>query len=37
MVADRYADDGVGTRFPPRHDKWRDTRVRGRAKGAASR
>lgn len=22
MVADRYADDGVTTRFPPRHDKW---------------
>lgn len=22
MVADRYADDGVETRFAPRHDKW---------------
>jgi Rieske 2Fe-2S family protein len=22
MAADRYADDGVVTRFPPRHDKW---------------
>lgn len=22
MIADRYADDGVITRFPPRHDKW---------------
>jgi len=22
MAADRYADDGVTTRFPPRHDKW---------------
>ncbi|HVM29417.1 MAG TPA: aromatic ring-hydroxylating dioxygenase subunit alpha [Candidatus Limnocylindrales bacterium] len=22
MVADRYADDGVVTRFGPRHDKW---------------
>ncbi|MEX2546368.1 MAG: aromatic ring-hydroxylating dioxygenase subunit alpha [Chloroflexota bacterium] len=22
MVADRYADDGAVTRFPPRHDKW---------------
>jgi Rieske 2Fe-2S family protein len=22
MVADRYADDGVTTRFAPRHDKW---------------
>jgi Rieske 2Fe-2S family protein len=22
MVADRYADDGVTTRFDPRHDKW---------------
>ncbi|HUR16248.1 MAG TPA: aromatic ring-hydroxylating dioxygenase subunit alpha [Candidatus Limnocylindrales bacterium] len=25
MVADRYADDGVDTRFAPRHDKWSDT------------
>ena len=25
MVADRYADDGVVTRFEPRHDKWRTT------------
>jgi Rieske 2Fe-2S family protein len=24
MVADRYADDGVKTRFAPRHDKWSD-------------
>jgi Rieske 2Fe-2S family protein len=24
MVADRYADDGVTTRFEPRHDKWSD-------------
>jgi glycine betaine catabolism A len=23
MVADRYAEDGVVTRFEPRHDKWR--------------
>jgi len=23
MVADRYADDGVTTRFQPRNDKWR--------------
>jgi Rieske 2Fe-2S family protein len=22
MAADRYADDGATTRFPPRHDKW---------------
>jgi Rieske 2Fe-2S family protein len=22
MAADRYADDGVTTRFAPRHDKW---------------
>jgi Rieske 2Fe-2S family protein len=22
MVADRYADDGITTRFAPRHDKW---------------
>ncbi len=22
MVADRYADDGITTRYPPRHDKW---------------
>ncbi len=26
MVADRYADDGVTTRFEPRHDKWRAER-----------
>lgn len=26
MVADRYAEDGVVTRFGPRHDKWRDAR-----------
>ena len=26
MAADRYADDGVATRFPPRHDKWSDKR-----------
>ncbi len=26
MVADRYADDGVTTRFRPRHDKWSDKR-----------
>jgi Rieske 2Fe-2S family protein len=25
MAADRYADDGVVTRFPPRHDKWATT------------
>jgi Rieske 2Fe-2S family protein len=24
MVADRYAGDGVTTRFAPRHDKWAD-------------
>ena len=30
MVADGYADDGVITRFAPRHDKWADAR-RGRA------
>ena len=30
MVADGYADDGVITRFAPRHDKWPDAR-RGRA------
>lgn len=23
MVADRYAQDGVVSRFGPRHDKWR--------------
>jgi glycine betaine catabolism A len=28
MAADRYADDGVTTRFAPRHDKWSDTRRR---------
>jgi len=26
MVADRYADDGAISRFPPRHDKWSDRR-----------
>ncbi len=26
MVADRYADDDVVTRFPPRHDKWSEKR-----------
>ncbi len=26
MVADRYAEDGVVTRFRPRHDKWREAR-----------
>jgi glycine betaine catabolism A len=26
MAADRYADDGVTTRFPPRHDKWASER-----------
>ena len=31
MVADRYADDGVTTRFAPRHDKWsRPNRADGR-------
>jgi Rieske 2Fe-2S family protein len=25
MVADRYAADGVVTRFAPRHDKWRES------------
>jgi glycine betaine catabolism A len=29
MVADRYADDGVTTRFAPRHDKWSDRRRTG--------
>ena len=28
MVADRYANDGVTTRFAPRHDKWSDTQRR---------
>ncbi|MEO7118959.1 MAG: aromatic ring-hydroxylating dioxygenase subunit alpha [Candidatus Limnocylindrales bacterium] len=33
MVADRYAGDGIVTRFEPRHDKWRDqSRPRGAAK-----
>ncbi|CAN5586839.1 aromatic ring-hydroxylating dioxygenase subunit alpha [soil metagenome] len=32
MVADRYAHDGVTTRFRPRHDKWSDKRrMTGRA------
>jgi Rieske 2Fe-2S family protein len=32
MAADRYADDGVTTRFPPRHDKWApEPRRRGSA------
>ena len=30
MCADRYADDGLVTRFPPRHDKWRDPGQRRR-------
>jgi Rieske 2Fe-2S family protein len=30
MAADRYADDGVMTRFAPRHDKWSTTPARGR-------
>lgn len=30
MVADRYANDGVTTRFEPRHDKWADSRRRVR-------
>jgi Rieske 2Fe-2S family protein len=29
MVADHYADDGVVTRFEPRHDKWSDRPRRG--------
>jgi hypothetical protein len=24
MLADGYAQDGVATRFVPRHDKWRE-------------
>jgi Rieske 2Fe-2S family protein len=31
MVADRYADDGVTTRFQPRHDKWSTGPRRGAA------
>jgi phenylpropionate dioxygenase-like ring-hydroxylating dioxygenase large terminal subunit len=31
MVADRYADDGVTTRYPPRHDKWSTAPRRRRA------
>jgi hypothetical protein len=27
MVADRYANDGVMSRFPPRHDKWSTRRL----------
>jgi Rieske 2Fe-2S family protein len=30
MVADRYADDGVVTRFEPRHDKWSERPRRAR-------
>jgi hypothetical protein len=33
MAADRYADDGVRTRFPPRHDKW-STAPRTQGRGA---
>jgi Rieske 2Fe-2S family protein len=29
MCADRYAQDGVVTRFAPRHDKWREPAVAG--------
>ena len=36
MCADRYAADGVVTRFAPRHDKWRDP-ARARKSGAAGR
>ncbi len=30
MAADRYADDGITTRFAPRHDKWSTAPVRRR-------
>jgi Rieske 2Fe-2S family protein len=33
MVADRYADDGVTTRFAPRHDKWASAPRRSAAIG----
>ena len=32
MCADRYAADGVVTRFAPRHDKWRDPAARKRSR-----
>ena len=34
MVADRYADDGVVTRFEPRHDKWSAAPRRRAASGS---
>jgi glycine betaine catabolism A len=34
MCADRYAADGVTTRFAPRHDKWRDASRARRSSGA---
>jgi hypothetical protein len=34
MCADRYASDGVVTRFKPRHDKWRDPAARRRSRGS---
>jgi hypothetical protein len=30
MAADRYADDGVVTRFAPRNDKWSTAPARSR-------
>ncbi|HET7676856.1 MAG TPA: aromatic ring-hydroxylating dioxygenase subunit alpha [Candidatus Limnocylindrales bacterium] len=36
MVADRYAADGVITRFPPRDDKWRAGRPLAGSAGAAA-
>jgi len=33
MVADRYAADGITTRFPPRHDKWAPAGGRRRDRG----
>jgi Rieske 2Fe-2S family protein len=35
MCADRYAADGIVTRFPPRHDKWRDPAAPRRRSRAA--
>jgi len=30
MLADGYAADGITTRFPPRHDKWRESETAAR-------
>jgi hypothetical protein len=36
MVADHYANDGIVTRYEPRHDKWRDGDGRRQSGSATS-